>query len=301
MITEACLVGPSNESEVDDFLSQCKPSANSLSSGPWYWVRLPQAQKGAEDSTSKPAEEKAGGDDVYAAFEAEGQELVEALTEQCAHIKVTAPTRGNKKQGIKSQKELREAEYEKFNTAVEKLAMKHKILTGKWLFYSSSDIIDFTWSKIVKALALPEGSLAKTGSVHTAKVSSTASNGEQSVICVYCDDSWDREGVEKAFRALVHEEGLVSSAYKCDANTLLGIDSKHPSGIRSSLYGKTTFMTQAEIDAAFESKTKKKEVKKKTLEQELEGGAGDGFDPVSENEEEEEERPRKKVAKKAKK
>jgi hypothetical protein len=38
------------------------------------------------------------------------------------------------------------------------------------------------------------------------------------VICVYCDDSYDKDGVGKVFEALVKECGLVSQAYKCDAN-----------------------------------------------------------------------------------
>lgn len=58
------------------------------------------------------------------------------------------------------------------------------------------------------------------------------------MICVYCDDSWDEKGVKAAFLALVKDLGLVSSAYKCDANTILGIDSKHPSKVKSSMYGK---------------------------------------------------------------
>jgi predicted GNAT superfamily acetyltransferase len=58
------------------------------------------------------------------------------------------------------------------------------------------------------------------------------------VICIYCDDSWDKKGVKAAFVALVKDIGLVSSAYKCDANTILGISSTHPSKIKSSLYVK---------------------------------------------------------------
>lgn len=58
------------------------------------------------------------------------------------------------------------------------------------------------------------------------------------MICIYCDDSWDKEGVKTAFHALVKDLGLVSTAYKCDANTILGISSTHPSKIKSSMYGK---------------------------------------------------------------
>lgn len=72
------------------------------------------------------------------------------------------------------------------------------------------------------------------------------------VICVYCDDSWDKEGVKAAFVALVKDLGLVSQAYKCDANTILGIDSKHPSKIKSSLYGKNGeyLILQRSVEAA---------------------------------------------------
>ncbi|GAA6015780.1 hypothetical protein JCM10207_008792 [Rhodosporidiobolus poonsookiae] len=287
MITEACLIGPTTEEEVDEYLARYKPSANSTEHGPWYWVQLPRGKKDAADS--KPAEERA---DEHAAFEEEGKALEKGLVEQCAWIKDNAPVRANKKQGTKSQKELREAEHAKFNDDVAQLAKKHNVLSGKWLFFSSGEFVDLTWAKIVKAIALEEGPLAKTGAVHCAKVASTPGDGgDQHVICVYCDDSWDKDAVAKVFKTLVTELSLVSSAYKADANTIIGIDSKHASGIRSSLYGKTDFMTKDEIDEAFKAKTKAKEVKKKTLEQEQEAGGEDGFDEASESEDE---RPRKK-------
>lgn len=98
-----------------------------------------------------------------------------SLTSSCEEIKATAPTRGNKAKGIKSAKELREAEYAKFNDAVSELAEKFDVKTGKWLLYPGREYVDQTWAKIVKEVAGEEGKLAATGCVHTAKVSTVAS------------------------------------------------------------------------------------------------------------------------------
>ncbi|KDE04680.1 hypothetical protein MVLG_04904 [Microbotryum lychnidis-dioicae p1A1 Lamole] len=243
------LVGP--KTDTDEFLQRVKPSANNTTGFPWYWVCIPRSKDDKEDAL-KPAEEQSFESRVD--FMEQGQVLVDKLTKDCKHIAETAPVRGNKKTGAKSQKELREIEHAKFNDQVAALAKKYNVLTGKWLLYPTADNVDAIWAKVVNAIAKPDGALAKTGIVHTAKVSTHAEEGQGYVICIYCDDSWDRDGVGKAFKCLVRELGLVSSAYKSDANTLLGIDSKHSSGIRSSLYGKTDFMTKDEIEQAIEKR-----------------------------------------------
>ncbi|GAA5898486.1 hypothetical protein JCM6882_007793 [Rhodosporidiobolus microsporus] len=294
MIKEACLVGPSNASEVESFLTTYKPSTNNASHGPWYWVQIPRTD---DDKNGKPAEHLNGEDEGYAGFETDAAEVMSKLDSRLEWIKANAPVRGNKKEGTKSQKELREVEHEKLREDLEKLAKKHKILSGKWLFFRKDDLIDVTWEKIVKAIALRDGVLAKTGVVTTAKVSSVAEEGSgdpNHVICVYVNDSFDQEQVKKAFKVLVEDLGLVSMAYKADAYTIAGIDSKRPGGgFKSSLYGKTTFMTNDEIEEALKKLSKAKEVKKKTAEEEAAEGANEGFDTASESEEEE--RPRKKA------
>ncbi|GAA5867934.1 hypothetical protein JCM8547_003418 [Rhodosporidiobolus lusitaniae] len=290
-IQEACLVGLSTASEVDSFLSQYAPSKNSLEHGPWYWVQLPQPGA-ANAKSSKPAEDRVGAED---SFVEEGQKLEQHLRERCEWIKENAPVRGKKKEGIKSQKELREQEYEVFNKGVEKLAKKHNVFSGKWLFRPGGDVVDAWWSKIVKAVALEDGPLAKAG-VLTARVSTTAGEGDQHVICVYCRDSWDDDNVGEVFKTLVSELSLVSMSYKCDANTILGIDSKHSSKIPSSLYTKKTFADDKEIEKLLEKNRapKKEAPKKKTLEEEVASGKADGFETDS-GSESEEERPRKKA------
>lgn len=192
---------------------------------------------------------------------------------------------------------VREETYEQFKADVKELAQKHHVLSGKWLFYPQSENVDFTWSKLVRAIADEDGALAKTGHVHTAKVATTPKiEGERSsfVVCVYCDDSYDEDAVGDVFKVLVKDLSMTSQSFKPDVLTLLGIDSQHPSKLPVSLYKKTTFMTQDELNAQYEASSKAKKAKDKTLDEEVAAGAADGFDPVSESEDEQ---PRKKKVK----
>ncbi|GAA5993641.1 hypothetical protein JCM10908_000656 [Rhodotorula pacifica] len=287
------LIGPFSNAEAEEFFNRHKPSSCIEVPTGWYWVRLPF--EGAKNKKRLTHDEPGSDSEEEKSFLSEGLELVERLTNRCNEIKETAPPRANKAKGIRSQKDLREEQHAQFNDGVKKLAEKYGILSGKWLFYGSQESIDITWSKIVKALVVDGGVLAETGVVHTAKVSCTPGDGGTWVICVYCDNSWDREAVGKVFKVLVEDLNLVSGAYKCDANTLLGIDSKHASQIRSSLWVKYDFMTKQEIDESLARASKAKVAPKKTLEQEVKSGAATGFDPVSDSEDD------KAVRKKAKK
>lgn len=42
----------------------------------------------------------------------------------------------------------------------------------------------------------------------------TADTRKDRVICVYCDNSWDKEAVGRVFKVLVQDLSLVSGAYK---------------------------------------------------------------------------------------
>lgn len=66
-----------------------------------------------------------------------------------------------------------------------------------------------------KSAARPEtaevGALCDTGRSEGGPL---LKNPSYRVICVYCDDSWDREAVGKVFKVLVEDLNLVSGAYK---------------------------------------------------------------------------------------
>ncbi|GAA6064080.1 hypothetical protein JCM10212_002722 [Sporobolomyces blumeae] len=279
MFQSGSIRGPATATEIDTFLSEWRPSANRDAPTGWIWCLSPKEE---QDESREPVEHSEEG---HAAFETEGRKLVEQLVDECREIKATAPVRAKK--GVKSQKQLRAEAHARFNDDVKRLAQEHGVLTGKWLFFPGPDTVDAIWSKIVRALADRDGALAKTGVVTAAKVAPIPSEeGGPQVICVYAADSWNREAVGKAFKALVEGLELVSTSYKCDAFTILGIDSKHESGIKSSLWSKGDFMSPAEIAAVFEKKAPKpKEVKKKTIEEERAAGLDD-FDPVSSDDDE---------------
>ncbi|GAA5907885.1 hypothetical protein JCM8208_001976 [Rhodotorula glutinis] len=286
---------PAGKDAIDAFLAKRKPSSADTSVGPWIFVRIPRS-----DDKHKMADELNEDDPAHVTLTAEGKPLIDALMEKLDDIKATAPVRANKAKGLRSQKDLREEAYTTFKADIKELAQKHNVLDGKWLFYPSPENVDFVWSKIVHAIVDEDGPLAKTGAVHCAKVATTPmGDGDRSshVICVYCDDSFDEQAVGDVFKVLVNDLGQVSSSYKPDVLTVLGIDSKHASGLPVSLYKRTTFMTKDDIDAAFEALSNKadakvKTAKVKTLEDEKASGVADGFDPVSESEDD---KPRKKA------
>lgn len=106
------------------------------------------------------------------------------------------------------------------------------------MYFIDGDNIDRVWSKVVKALADGDGALERTGVVSTAKVAASSNGREGCVrafsfsaipsfpngiaetwgrvylICVYVNDSWNLKSVEKAFKALRDECGLLSQKYK---------------------------------------------------------------------------------------
>lgn len=76
--------------------------------------------------------------------------------------------------------------------------------------------IDAYWAKIVYAVGAKDGALAKHSSCNTAKVAASPDDGggQTYVICIYCDDSWDKKAVGEVLEILVKELKLVPSAYK---------------------------------------------------------------------------------------
>ncbi|KAL8290467.1 hypothetical protein RQP46_002725 [Phenoliferia psychrophenolica] len=271
------LVGPGSKTEISSFLKLCKPSEGKAERGPWYWVQSGNARDfSAEFNPDKLVEE--------------GAKLEKALNKECRRIEAEEPVLGNKKAGRLSQKECKENAYKVFNKGVRKLAKKHGVLSGKWLFFPKADNVDEFWEKIVEAIASADGPLAKFGRVPTAKVSTSLTKGPLHCICVYVDNSWDRAAVEGALKILVGDLGLKPTIFKCDAITRLGIDKDHPSGIPVALWTVSDFMTTHEVNhalakqaaatkAAFEARAKAAP-KKRSVEEEV-----DDFDAMSSGEE----------------
>ncbi|KAL8280144.1 hypothetical protein RQP46_007474 [Phenoliferia psychrophenolica] len=281
---QGILCGPVTENDIDVFLKEHKPSQNKTENGTggWYWVK--SGKEPFDDVEDK-------GSSGYPALIEDGVKLERALTAECERIKAEEPVRENKKLGKQSQKQWREKAYALFNQGVGTVARKHGVLSGKWLYFPSVEYVDGLWSTIVRAIASKDGALAKFGRVPTAKVSTSATERGY-VICVYVDDSWDKDAVEGALKILANDLKLTPLSYKCDANTLLGIDSNHPSKIPSSLWKVSDFLDLAKLkeEAQAKADSKAKAAPKKTAEEEV-----DDFDAVeSEDDEPVKKKPKKK-------
>lgn len=73
-----------------------------------------------------------------------------------------------------------------------------------------------------------------------AKVAPTPATSDPStvshVVCLYIRDIYDLDTVREVLKVLLKEHGLEPSAAKSDLYTLVGIDSHHPTKLRSSIW-----------------------------------------------------------------
>lgn len=67
------------------------------------------------------------------------------------------------------KKDLREIEHEMVKNRLKNLAIDSRLVSGKWMFFPSTENVDALWTKIAKAIILEDGPLR--GKVFIAKVS----------------------------------------------------------------------------------------------------------------------------------
>ncbi|CAA7258992.1 unnamed protein product [Cyclocybe aegerita] len=242
-----------HEMPLQDFLTKFKPSmVQNDGTKPWIWVRGSERSK--EDTG------------VAAAIE-EATKLLKEVTEKVESIKNddSIPVRSNKKTGARSKKEVREEVQAQASEQLKAIAIKHGYLTGKWLIFAPQDKIDLIWSGI--ATSLVSGPLHSTPA-YLAKVSTSSeseSSNAQHLICVYFPDVYDKDSVTEIMKVLLRNHGVNLSGVKSDLYTVVGIDSKHPSGIPSTVWKNTAVLPDKEIkelkDAFFAKKKTATETK----------------------------------------
>lgn len=99
---------------------------------------------------------------------------------------------------------------------VDEVALKSRILVGKWLIRRSRSEIDIAWKTVAK-----EVYHGKLGSL--AKVSTPREGERQHVICVYTDNYFDLEDVMRVRERLRELRFTGKLCYKPDIYTYLGI------------------------------------------------------------------------------
>ncbi|KAJ3062882.1 hypothetical protein HDU98_001292 [Podochytrium sp. JEL0797] len=104
---------------------------------------------------------------------------------------------------------------------------------GKWMLFPSAEEVNDTWSKICRATAA--GALGCSAKVATTDPNSP--HGPRYLICVYCPDVFDEAYLERVLRELKGMGFVVTSAFKPDVFTALGIDGKNPWRIPPTVHG----------------------------------------------------------------
>ncbi|KAH9856015.1 hypothetical protein C2E23DRAFT_751103 [Lenzites betulinus] len=228
---------PKAELSLQDFLSKYKPSmVQNDGTKPWLWVH--KSDSGLE----------AKGDEEAIA---EATTLLSQVTERVQEIQDDAaiPIRSNKKKGLKSKKELREEVQHEATEKLKEISQKHGCVSGKWLIFAPPDKVDFVWNHIANSLV--SGPLAST-SAYSAKVATSPQSDTPNyshLVSVYVPDVYDQPSVTEVMKVLLRSHGLNLMGVKSNLYTSIGIDSKHPSGIPSTVWKSTALMKDTEIKA----------------------------------------------------
>ncbi|EGO00691.1 hypothetical protein SERLA73DRAFT_166958 [Serpula lacrymans var. lacrymans S7.3] len=220
---------------LDEFLDKYKPSmVQNDGTKPWIWVKGAEASK--KDTGTIQAEEEASA-------------LLQEVSKKVEDIKNDAsiPVRSNKKTGAKSKKELREQVQTEATDKLKAISIKHGYVSGKWLIFAPPDRVDSVWSSVAKSLV--NGPLLSTAAFLTKVATSPESETQhyQHVICLYMPDVYDKNSVTDVMKVLLRNHGVNLSGVKSDLYTVIGLDSKHPSGIPSTVWKNTALMKDTEI------------------------------------------------------
>ncbi|KAG1739148.1 translation initiation factor eIF 4e-like domain-containing protein [Suillus paluster] len=218
-----------------DFLTKYKPSmVQNDGTKPWIWV------EGTKPSPDTPS---------AAAAISEAAALLKEVSQRVEDIKNddSIPMRSSKKTGAKSKKEVREKVQADATEKLKEISIKHNYVCGKWLIFASADKVDAIWSKIATSLA--SGVLASTCAFLTKVATSPANEtpNHQHVICLYVPDVCDKAAVTDVMKVLLRYHGVNLSGVKSDLYTGLGLDSKHSSGIPSTVWKNTALLADSEI------------------------------------------------------
>ncbi|KDN47906.1 hypothetical protein RSAG8_03326, partial [Rhizoctonia solani AG-8 WAC10335] len=223
---------PSSELPIDEFLQKYKPTmVVDDGTKPWIWVQ--RLEHEPLDSVNSADSKDSGPDNPVIES---AHKLLESYTGKIASIQKdeSIPVRANKKKGLRSKKEVRE---EVAAEATEKL------------FFVQAEQIDGTFSRMARDLVA--GALSNTPAF-CLKVATTPAGvlpNHRYLICLYLPDLYDKAVVTEVLRTVCQSTGVRPNSAKTDLYTIIGLDSKHPSGIKSTIWNPTDLVPDAELKA----------------------------------------------------
>ncbi|PFH52117.1 hypothetical protein AMATHDRAFT_74413 [Amanita thiersii Skay4041] len=234
-----CFWSSKSELSLDDFLAKYRPSmVQNDGTKPWIWV-----QRGTVGPSNN--------DDNHFDAIVDATDLLTEYTARIESIKddPSIPIRSSKKKGVRSKKESREELQAEAADKLKEVSLKYHYYSGKWLLFAPADKVDSIWSSLAKSLV--SGPLASS-SATLAKVSTSPATEVpfyQHVICLYIPNVYDKEDVTAVMKILLRNHGFNLSGVKSTLYTLIGLSSKHPSGIQSTIWKNTALMSDTDMKA----------------------------------------------------
>jgi len=165
------------------------------------------------------------------------------------------PVRTNKKKGLKSKKEVREEVQERATEALKEIAIKHGFISGKWLVFAEGGHVDITFRKLAESLI--SGPLAETNVTAvrctTTPLSTMEGQENRYSITVHFPNVYNADEARSLMKHLLRRHGLKLTGVKPDMYSAIQLDSKHKSGIPSTIWkgkgdgGSASLLTDEQI------------------------------------------------------
>ena len=138
---------------------------------------------------------------------------------------------------------------EEMEQRLKKLARQYEVKSGKWMFFCLPNRVDSVWQRVCEGVL--DGALGQTAKVarRQPEIGGDEKTRAEQVICVYTRDFEDQQDVKRVLLGL-RDLGLVRADdkrgiwYKCDAWTLVGINSGNDYGIKASTYGSVAMLNE---------------------------------------------------------
>ncbi|CAE6415258.1 unnamed protein product [Rhizoctonia solani] len=260
---------PSAGMSIDEFLQKYKPTmVFDDGTKPWIWVR--RLEHEPLDSVNSTDIDSTRSD---TSIIERGQKLLEDYTGKIENIQKdeSIPVRANKKKGLRSKKEIREETATEATEKFKQLCQESGLTSGKLLavfvclffvsiltllfrlFFVQAEHIDGAFSRIARDLIT--GALSKTPAF-CLKVATTPGDvlpNHRYLICLYLPDLYDRAAATEVLRTVCQSTGIRPNSAKTDLYTMIGLDSKHPSGIKSTIWNPTDLIPDIELKVLIET------------------------------------------------
>ncbi|KAG9100968.1 hypothetical protein FRC06_003483 [Ceratobasidium sp. 370] len=231
---------------------------------PWIWVRRVEHEPLDETDPSGESDESSKLEQAKKLLDQYTEKIIAVQRNAGAQKDDSIPVRSNKKKGLRSKKEVREEIMVEAAKEFKRISQESQLTCGKWLFFAAPDNIDAVFARLAHDLVT--GALSKT-SAFCAKVATTPSTVEPNhryLICLYLPDLYDKDAVTEVLRTACRSIGVRPNSAKTDLYTMIGLDSKHPSGMKSTIWNPTDLVPEAELKALLD--TYWEDVKKKAAE-----------------------------------